>query len=154
MSIDSPQRRLDARVPRARELRRMMIDAERALWRFLRALPREVAHFRRQATIGFYFADFACHRTRLVIEVDGGQHSETARMRADARRTEFLVWRGYRVLRFWNNEVLSNPQGVMTLIQQAIAERAPNSPPPPTPPATRCARGGRGEAAPEQACRR
>ena len=100
-----------------------MTHAERKLWSALRAAPIEGTHFRRQATIGPYFVDFACHQTRLVIEVDGGGHAEDNRMAADAQRTAFLSSHGYRVLRFWNNDVLSNVEGVMTLIHEAINEQ-------------------------------
>ena len=89
----------DPRVARARQLRRTMTNAERKLWWYLRRLPNENAHFRRQATIGRYYADFACHHHRLVIEVDGGGHADDQQIAADARRTEFLTARGYRVLR-------------------------------------------------------
>jgi very-short-patch-repair endonuclease len=69
-------RKKDARVPRARQLRRDTTDAERKLWWHLRRLPMETGHFRRQATIGPYFVDFACHQKRLVIEVDGSRHGD------------------------------------------------------------------------------
>lgn len=110
----------DTRVPRARHLRRAMTDAERKLWWHLRELPVDRTHFRRQATIGPYFADFACHRCRLVIEIDGRQHAFGARMSADVARTKFLEARGYRVLRFWNNDVLQNVDGVMQQIYDAL----------------------------------
>jgi very-short-patch-repair endonuclease len=111
-----------------------MTDAERKLWQVLRRLPLDGSHFRRQATIGPFFADFACHELRLVIEVDGGQHNEHAHAIADAKRTEFLNSQGYRVLRFWNNDVLSNPEGVVTVIQSAVheARHAPHPRPLPT----------------------
>jgi very-short-patch-repair endonuclease len=72
--MESKSRKPDQRVRVARRLRRMMTDAERKLWWHLRRLPAERSHFRRQATIGPYFVDFACHEKRLVIEVDGGHH--------------------------------------------------------------------------------
>ena len=121
---------LDKRVPRARALRRDMTEAEKKLWQFLRQPPFKEYHFRRQATIGPYFADFASHRLRIVIEVDGGQHSGNA---ADDRRTSDLVSEGYRVLRFWNNDVLENVSGVLLTIDAAIdADRPPT--PDPSPP--------------------
>jgi very-short-patch-repair endonuclease len=110
----------DARVPRARGLRRAMTDAERKLWWHLRELPVGGTHFRRQATIGPYFADFACHHCKLVIELDGGQHAEDVNATADAGRTKFLEAHGYRVLRFWNNDVLRTIEGVMTMIHEAM----------------------------------
>jgi very-short-patch-repair endonuclease len=115
-------------------------DAERVLWQHLRHLTVNGTHFRRQATIGPYFADFACHRSRLVIEIDGGQHNGARGIANNARRTADLNARGYRVLRFWNNDVLSNVEGVMEVIASAVREAAP---PPPTPP-RHASHGGRG----------
>jgi len=98
-----------------------MTDAERAIWRLLRESFPE-ARFRRQAPIRSFIADFASHRVRLVIEVDGGQHSEEK----DARRTRLIEAEGYRVLRFWNSDVLRNPDGVWTVINRALLERHPH----------------------------
>jgi very-short-patch-repair endonuclease len=94
-----------------------MTDAERALWRALReSLP--VYHWRKQVPLGPYFADFASHSAKLIIEVDGGQHAtETA---YDAKRTAFLQGQGFRVLRFWNNDILSNIDGVVQMVAQAL----------------------------------
>jgi very-short-patch-repair endonuclease len=119
-------------------------DAERVLWQHLRHLRITDSHFRRQATIGSYFADFACHRSRLIIELDGGQHNLPQGITADARRTADLKARGYRVLRFWNNDVLSNIEGVMETIAAAVRQAGP---PPPTPP-RHAAHGGRGAESP------
>jgi very-short-patch-repair endonuclease len=121
-----------------------MTDAEKKLWWRLRHIPIEDTHFRRQATIGPYFADFACHEQRLVVEVDGGQHGETNQVKLDERRTSFLEMQGYRVLRFWNNEVMSNIEGVMTVISAALRENANAAPPPLTPPHNAKTRWGRG----------
>jgi very-short-patch-repair endonuclease len=124
------QRPVDGRVPRARALRRDATEAEKKLWQHLRQPPFKQHHFRRQATIGPYFADFASHELRLVIEVDGGQHSGSA---SDEVRTRHLEANGYRVVRFWNNEVLENISGVVSAIDTAInAERPPT--PDPSPP--------------------
>ncbi len=112
----------DKRIPRARSLRRSMTDAERKLWWHLRQLPMEGLHFRRQATIGPYFVDFACHEKKLVIEVDGSQHGELDRSARDSQRTAFLNANGYRVLRFWNNEVLNETRGVMEAIYAVLYE--------------------------------
>jgi len=101
-----------------------MTDAERKLWWHLRRLPLERSHFRRQATIGPYFADFACHQTRLVIEVDGGGHATEKKFVADAVRTSFMEARGYRVLRFWNNDVLKDIDAVMLAVHDAMQERS------------------------------
>jgi very-short-patch-repair endonuclease len=111
----------DPRVLLARQLRRTMTPAERKLWWHLREARFTGSHFRRQATIGPYFVDFCCHTSKLVIEVDGATHANDRQMIADARRTDYLQAGGYRVLRFWNNEVLTNIEGVMTVIACALA---------------------------------
>src|SRR6476646_10005176 len=111
------QRPADRRVPRARALRRDATEAEKKLWQHLRQPPFRERHFRRQATIGPYFADFASHQLRIVLEVDGGQHSLGT---SDEARTRYLEANGYRVLRFWNNEVLKNASGVLSVIDTAI----------------------------------
>jgi GAF domain-containing protein/very-short-patch-repair endonuclease len=101
---------------RARTLRREMTEAEKRLWQILRSRQTEGCRFRRQVPIGAFIADFVCHEARLIVEIDGGQHDPAA---AEERsHTRFLEVEGYRVLRFWNNEVLQNPEGV----RQAIAE--------------------------------
>jgi very-short-patch-repair endonuclease len=104
----------------ARAMRKAPTEAEKKLWWHLRhRLPVSNTHFRRQVRIGRYIVDFASHRTKLVIEIDGGQHAEQAA--ADATRTKFLEAEGYRVVRFWNNEVLTNIDGVLETIQSSLA---------------------------------
>ncbi|WP_200808474.1 endonuclease domain-containing protein [Tistlia consotensis] len=112
---------------RARRLRRDSTDAERLLWRALRELRLPV-NVRRQHPIGPYVADFAVPACRLVIELDGGQHASA--VEADAERTAALNARGYRVIRFWNNEVLGNLEGVLTVIVAEIGRSVgfPTSP--------------------------
>ena len=98
---------------RARRLRREATEAEAQLWYALReSFP--TARFRRQVPLGTYFADFASHGAKLVVEVGGSHHMEAAEY--DAARTRFLNGEGYRVLRFWNNEVLQNLDGVLARI--------------------------------------
>ena len=121
------QRSTDHRVPRARTLRRDATEAEKKLWQHLRQPPFKQYHFRHQATIGLYFADFASHRLKLVIEVDGGQHAGNA---SDETRTGQLEAKGYRVLRFWNNDVLQNLSGVLATIDAAIPADRPPTPDP------------------------
>ena len=96
----------------AQELRKNPTDAERRLWRHLRRKGLNGLRFRRQAPIGPYIADFYCAAQSLVIEVDGGQHGASA----DAARDTWLALHGYRVLRFWNNDVLSNTEAVLAAI--------------------------------------
>ena len=119
-----------------------MTDAERKLWWHLRQLSVEKGHFRRQATIGPYFADFACHAVKLVIEVDGSGHGESRQMAADAERTAFLSSRGYRVLRFWNNQVLTEIESVMSAIYEALSPAATAAPPTPNPSPPRARKSG------------
>lgn len=94
----------------ARGLRAEPTDAETRLWSRLRNRRLEGFKFVHQYAIGRYFADFVCRDAMLIVEVDGGQHSVSAR---DARRTRYLNDQGFSVLRFWNNEVLDNTDGVL-----------------------------------------
>jgi len=91
------------------------------MWRLLRECFPD-ARFRRQVPILNFIADFASHREKLVIEVDGGQHSAEL----ERRRTRLIASEGYRVIRFWNHDVLGNPDGVAILIEQALHDRHPH----------------------------
>jgi very-short-patch-repair endonuclease len=109
---------LSGTVSRARGLRRTATDAEKRLWRGLRdTFP--LAKFRRQVPVGPYFADFFSFSARLIIEVDGGQHADAVPY--DETRTAFLERNGYRVIRFWNNDVLTNLDGVLTMVGNALS---------------------------------
>ena len=112
----------------ARQLRKNRTDAERALWERLRRKQLEGCRFRQQVPLGSYIADFLCAKRMLIVEVDGGQH---AGARSDRTRTAWLEARGFRVLRFWNNDVLQNLDGVVEMI--LIALRAASPPPQPAP---------------------
>ena len=106
---------------RARTLRKRPTDAEKAMWRLLRqGFP--LARFRRQVPIRSFIADFASHQVRPAIEVDGGQHCEDR----DAARTALIEGEGYRVLRFWNQEVIGNPDGVYSAVAAALDDRHPH----------------------------
>jgi very-short-patch-repair endonuclease len=89
----------------------------------LRALKPLGFHFRRQAPIGNYIADFVCHRAKVIVEIDGAQHGEPENALRDERRTEFLDSRGYRVLRFWNVEVMEGLEEVVATILRAAPTR-------------------------------
>ncbi len=102
----------------ARRLRKNPTDAERRLWLRLRRYQLDGCQFRRQAPIGRYIVDFACFDRRLVVEIDGGQHAW--REAADSERTAWLESEGFRVLRFWNNEVLGNTDGVVAAVLEAL----------------------------------
>jgi very-short-patch-repair endonuclease len=101
------------------------------MWSVLQSLKPLGFHFRRQAPIGIYIADFAWHAGKLVVELDGGQHA-TTQQDYDERRTQWLKSQGYRVLRFWNNDVLRTPRDVGEEILRVAREQSET--PPPTPP--------------------
>ncbi|WP_340315669.1 endonuclease domain-containing protein [Rhizorhabdus argentea] len=107
-------------IERLRSLRTFSTDAEKRLWSRLRGRRLEEAKFRRQVWLGNYIVDFVRLDRRLVIEADGGQHAE--QQEYDHRRTAFLAQQGYRVLRFWNNDVRDNLDGVLTSIMNALKE--------------------------------
>lgn len=104
--------------PRACGLRRQSTDAERLLWRHLRDRRLSGFKFRRQYRVPPFIVDFVCRDAMMVIEVDGGQHGQSADY--DEARTTFLNKRGFRVLRFWNNAVLENTTAVLEAINEAL----------------------------------
>ena len=114
-------------ITTARRLRRDQTGAERKLWFRLRDRRLDGLEFRRQVPIDRYVVDFCCESARLIVELDGGQRAE--RSAEDAARTAALEARGYLVLRFWNNEVLQNMDGVL----EVIASTARPAPPHPNP---------------------
>jgi very-short-patch-repair endonuclease len=109
--------RNDKTIRLARRLRGNQTDAEAVLWNSIRDRQIDDNKFARQVPIGVYICDFVCRDKQIVIEVDGGQHADSA---ADAVRDEHLVAEGYRVLRFWNNDVLGNLEGALITIQAAL----------------------------------
>jgi very-short-patch-repair endonuclease len=98
-----------------------MTEAERALWRRLRKRQLKGCLFRRQFALGRYIVDFVCLQQRLIIEIDGGQHND--QQTYDAKRTTWLEAQGYRVLRFWSNDVLERIDAVVEIIAAAIGSR-------------------------------
>jgi very-short-patch-repair endonuclease len=104
-----------------------MTDAEGKLWYYLRARRLAGCKIRRQVPLGPYVADFLCEQWRIVIEVDGGQHAD--RIEHDRKRTAWLERRGYRVLRFWNTDVMANIEGVLEEIARALARPSPRPSP-------------------------
>lgn len=102
----------------ARNLRKNATDAEKLLWYHLRSRRLLGFKFRRQAVMGSYIVDFVCHDTRLIIEIDGSQHMQNTQ--ADQKRTAWLESRGFRVLRFWNHEVLKQKESVLERIVEAL----------------------------------
>jgi very-short-patch-repair endonuclease len=112
---------------RAKQLRRTMTRAETLLWRHLKAHRLAALGFRRQSPMGNYIADFVAHSRKLIVEVDGESHDFEERIRHDGRRDEWFASRGYRVLRFTNDDVMKNLEGVVLAIDQAAAQVAPPS---------------------------
>ena len=122
----SPRERVRVRASkellvRAKAMRHESSNAERALWRQLRGRRLAGYKFRRQVVIAPFIVDFVCFEAKLIVEADGGQHAD--RGGYDARRSTLLEQKGYRVIRFWNNEILSNLEGVLARIVSALSER-------------------------------
>src|SRR5262249_17510416 len=134
----------EIKTGRARRLRANSTKTELRLWGHLRARNLIGRRFVRQEPIGPYIVDFVCREQRLVIEVDGGQHATDTR---DAVRDRWLAAHHYRVLRFWNNDVLGNTEGVLEMIAAALPAESPPPPPrrrgPPPPPPRGGGGGGR-----------
>jgi very-short-patch-repair endonuclease len=105
-------------MSRARTLRRNSTKAEQKMWALLRNRSLASAKFRRQQPIGPYIVDFISFECRLIIEIDGGQHADRAT--EDETRTRWLESQGFQVLRFWNNEALGNPDGVLVKVAEAL----------------------------------
>ena len=113
-------------LERAKTLRQSQTDAEGLLWHYLCRKQLDGYKFRRQQPIGPYIVDFACMSRKLVIELDGGQHAE--RHAYDETRDDYLRGKGYRILRFWNNEVFQNCMDVLEAVYQALVSPPPHQP--------------------------
>ncbi len=126
-----PRHRLDRPTERARDLRNDATNAEQMLWRQLKGSRLQDLKFSRQMPIAGYFADFVCRSHKLIVELDGSQHVEG--QPHDDARTVQLEAAGYRVIRFWNNDLTSNMPGVLETILSAASgtERVPTPQPPP-----------------------
>ncbi len=109
----------------AKELRRNSTDAERLLWRRLKARQLDGLKFRRQEQIGRFIVDFVCYEKRIILEADGSQHA--FEKEKDEERTQWLNSQGFMVLRFWNHEILTNIEGVLEVVRMRCLE-APLSP--------------------------
>jgi len=107
---------------KARELRKNLTDAEQRLWQGLKRRQIEGVKFRRQQPIGDFIVDFVSFERRLIVEVDGGQHAE--QLAYDEKRTRWLEAQGYKVLRFWDNDVLANTEAVMQAVFDAVEQRS------------------------------
>jgi very-short-patch-repair endonuclease len=109
----------------ARRMRSEPTDAENKLWWLLRSRKLGGFKFRRQVPLGNYILDFYCHEARLVVEADGGQHDDPTGQSYDARRTVYLQSQGIRVLRFWDNEVLTQTEAVREMIYRELTQEVP-----------------------------
>ena len=110
-------------LQRARKLRKTMTHAETKLWLKLRYQALGNFKFRRQVPIGPYIVDFVCYAASIIVEVDGGHHDEEKHMDYDQTRTVWLENQGFHVLRFWNNEVFENLEGVLEVILEACLHK-------------------------------
>ncbi len=108
---------------KARQLRRDQTDAEQTLWARLRDRQLRGAKFRRQHPIGPFIADFCCPEGKVIVELDGGQHAEE--IEADQKRSRFLEAQGYRVLRFWNHDILKDTNAVLERIAEVLSDPRP-----------------------------
>jgi len=107
-------------ITRARSLREQPTEAEAALWRRLRDRRLHSLKSRRQVPLGPYVADLVCYEAKLIVEADGGQHAENVR---DAKRDRHFADQGYRTVRLWNVDILTNIEGVLDTLQQSIEEQ-------------------------------
>ena len=110
------------KIAKSRYLRNNMTEQELKLWYFLRKKQIGNNKFRRQYPIGNYIVDFVCRAKNLVIEIDGGQHNTDENIKYDNERTQYLESRGFKVIRFWNNDIENNIEGVLDIIYQHLAE--------------------------------
>ncbi len=111
---------MDTKIQKIRELRNNMTIQERKLWRVLRKRNINNCRFRRQYPIGNYIADFVCREKKLVIEIDGGQHNEPETIKYDEDRTRYIESKGYKVIRFWNNDIDNNLDSVYLEILKVL----------------------------------
>ncbi|MFN3688324.1 endonuclease domain-containing protein [Salinarimonas sp.] len=119
-----PETTVSASVPR--RLRKELTRQEVRVWKALRGWRPAGFHFRRQMPIGRHVVDFACLKQRLVVEIDGSQHGEDPHVASDRARDASLARQGFRVLRFWNNEVDRNFDGVMEAIFRHLTRENPS----------------------------
>ncbi len=112
----------------AKELRKRSTDTERLLWKHLRTKQFEGLKFKRQQPVGKYIVDFICFEKKIIIELDGGQHTQPSETQKDKERDIWFEAQGYKVLRFWDNEVFMNTRGVLEFIKAYLQEHPPLDP--------------------------
>lgn len=117
-------------VPYAKDLRKRSTDAELALWSRVRGRHLCGLKFRRQHPMGKYIVDFICLESKVIIELDGGQHADPEIKAYDRQRDDWLENEGYKILRFWDNDVLSNTDGIVEVIMEHCSGHPPLHPSP------------------------
>ena len=111
---------MENKIILARNLRKNSTIQERRLWNLLKNRQFHNLKFKRQQPIGDYIVDFICKEAKIIIEIDGGQHNEPENINYDKVRTEYLNNLGYKVIRFWNNEIYENIEGVILRLREEI----------------------------------
>jgi len=120
-------------IEKSRQLRKNMTPQERKLWYIIRNRQFYGYRFRRQFPLGQYIVDFICREKKIVIEIDGGQHNEIKNIQYDNKRTEYLISEGYKVIRFWNNDIDKNMGGVYNKLKEVFEIGENITPPQPSP---------------------
>jgi very-short-patch-repair endonuclease len=119
---------VDRLTPLAKNLRKRATDTERLIWRHLRAKHFKGLKFRQQQPMGKYIVDFVCFEKKIIIELDGGQHAMLSGKHKDTERDKWFEAQGYKVLRFWDNEVLTNTHEVLEVIRTNCFDHPPLNP--------------------------
>ena len=124
---------MNNQIEKSRQLRKNMTPQERKLWYIIKNRQFNGYRFRRQFPLGQYIVDFICREKKIIIEIDGGQHNEIKNIQYDNERTEYLISEGYKVLRFWNNDIDKNIGGVYEKLKEAFEIGGNITPPQPSP---------------------
>ena len=125
--------KINSQIEKSRQLRKNMTSQERKLWNIIRERRFFGYRFRRQFPISSYIVDFVCREKRIIIEIDGGQHNEIQNIEYDNKRTEFLKSEGFQVIRFWNNDVDNNMDGIYERLKEVFKIDDKITPPQPSP---------------------
>jgi len=120
-------------IEKSRDLRKNMTPQERKLWYIIKNRQFFGYRFRRQFPLGQYIVDFICRAKKIIIEIDGGQHNEIKNIQYDNKRTEYLISEGYKVIRFWNNDIDKNMGGVYNKLKEVFEIGENITPPQPSP---------------------
>ena len=120
-------------IEKSRDLRKNMTPQERKLWYIIKNRQFFGYRFRRQFPLGQYIVDFICRAKKIIIEIDGGQHNEIKNIQYDNKRTEYLISEGYKVIRFWNNDIDKNIGGVYEKLKEVFEIGENITPPQPSP---------------------